>query len=103
MALSSEVERILEDIKTQNGDDLIDEDSALLLYGGKPSTFNQLTPTQKLQYALIVTAANRDALADTFSAVAKRHNELIVKYNEAVAVIQRFGNRKARRHPWEAR
>ena len=103
MALSSEVERILEDIKEQNGDDLIDDESAALLYGGASSTFNKLTPTQRLQYALIVTAANRDALADTYRDLAERYNSLVEKHKEAVAAIQRFGNRKQRRHPWEAR
>ena len=91
MKLSVEVKRILEDLKEQNGQDPIDADSALILYGGEPSTFNQLTLTQKLQYAVIVVSANRDALAEAYTSLAEKHNE-------ALAVIGKLhGNRAQRR------
>ena len=79
--MSPEVKKILEDLSEQNGDDPIDAESAQILYGGEASTFNELTPTQKLQYACIVTAANRDE-------VVKAYNSLAEKYNSCLRVIQ---------------
>ena len=89
--MSPEVKKILEDLSEQNGDDPIDAESAQILYGGEASTFNELTPTQKLQYALIVTCSNRDQIVQAYNALVERHNE-------AVRVLHRFGNRAQRRH-----
>jgi hypothetical protein len=91
MSLSPEVKKILEDLSEQNGDDPIDAESAQILYGGEASTFNELTPTQKLQYACIVTCSNRDQIVQAYNALVERHNE-------AVRVLHRFGNRAQRRH-----
>ena len=103
MALSAEVERILADIKEQNGDDPIDEESALVLYGGKANTFAKLCLRDQLSYALIVTTATRDAIVEQYQSLASRHNDLIEKHKQAVAALSKLGNRKQRRHPWEAR
>lgn len=97
MTLSPEVQRILDDLQTQFGDKEITDADAELLYGGKGGTyFSKLTPTQKLQFALITVCANRDAIVEQYNLLASKHNE-------AVATIRKFGNRKQRRHPWEAR
>jgi hypothetical protein len=91
MKLSVEVERILESLKEQNGDDLIDEESALLLYGGKPSTFNQLALYQQLQYALILISSTRDSSVAMFNELVEERNNLA----RAVKALQ--GNREQRR------
>ena len=91
MKLSVEVERILESLKDQNGDDPIDEESALILYGGKPSTFNQLALYQQLQYALILISSTRDSSVAMFNELVEERNNLA----RAVKALQ--GNREQRR------
>ena len=103
MALSAEVERILEDLQSQFGDKEITDADAELLYGGKASTFSKLCQRDRLQFAIITMAANRDAIVEQYQSLASRHNELIQKHQEAISAIQRMGNRKQRRHPWEGR
>ena len=95
MKLSVEVERILESLKEQNGDDLIDEESALLLYGGKPSTFNQLALYQQLQYALILISSTRDSSVAMFNELVEERNNLA----RAVKALQ--GNREQRRRSFK--
>ena len=101
MALSPEVQRILDDLQTQFGDKEITDADAELLYGGKASTFDKLCQRDKLQFAIITVSVNRDAIVEQYQGLAQRHNELIEKHKEALSVIQKFGNRKQRRHPWE--
>ena len=103
MALSPEVQRILDDLQNQFGDKEITDADAELLYGGKASTFSKLCQRDKLQFAIITVSVNRDAIVEQYQGLAQRHNELIDKHKEALAVIQKFGNRKQRRHPWEGR
>lgn len=91
MKLSVEVERILQSLKEQNGDDPIDEDDALVLYGGKPSTFNQLALYQQLQYALILTG-------QTLAESVKMFNELVEERNNLARAVKALqGNREQRR------
>jgi hypothetical protein len=93
MKLSVEVKRILDSLAEQNGDDPIDEYSATFLYAGEPSTFNHLTVTQKLQYALLVQAANRDEIVTLYNALVGKHNEAL----SVIGKLQVHGNREQRR------
>ena len=97
MKLSVEVKRILDSLAEQNGDDPIDEESALLLYGGGPSTFNNLALYQRLQYAIIVVSSNRDEIGNAYTTLAKAYNELLVAHGEAKRIIGQYGNRAQRR------
>ena len=94
MTLSPEVQRILDDLHDQFGDKEITDADAELLYGGKASTFDKLCQRDKLQFAIITLAANRDLIVE-------QYNTLATKHNEAVTALQRLGNRAQRRHPWE--
>ena len=91
MRLSENVQQILESIREQNGDDEVDAQTALATWGEeKSSTFNQLTPTQQLQYALIITHVNRDQLVEMYNKLAEERNQL-------ARVVRNYGNRAARR------
>ena len=96
VSLSPEVQRILEDLQTQFGDKEITDADAELLYGGKASTFSKLCQRDKLQFAIVTLTVNRDLIVE-------QYNTLATKHNEAVAALSKLGNRKQRRHPWEAR
>ena len=88
--LSPETRRVLEGFSKANGDSPIDSETAGYLYAGEPSTFDELSETDQLQYALLITCASRDSVVEALKKTADERDNL-------VRLVHKYGNRANRR------